>query len=469
MYSNKGINFFKTLTFRLTLWHLGVFSLLSISVFGATYLALSANFYDHIDAEMFHKVSEFNRLYEEHGLAAIQAEFTRESESMGIENVFYQLLSIQDELLAATELSQWNGIESILANMSPTRRDQLFIQTISLPKREHKIRLLSGPIATGYILTIGRSLKDEGIMLKKYQRTFVFGMIIMLGFGGIIGWYLAKKAMSGVQRVTETAARIGMRELNQRVPMTNEGREINNLVQAFNGMLDRIAMLLNELEQITDNVAHELRTPITHIRGMAETTLKNSNDLNEYREMAVSVIEGCDHLIAMVNTMLEITGTDAGVTKLDLELLDLCNIVEDAVDLFTPLAEDKRIVIHLCLPPHEVIVRSDRSKLQRVVANLLDNAIKYTTPQGKISLAVDEDSFGVRMIISDNGEGINETDLPHIFDRFYRGDVSRASIGTGLGLSLARAIMRAHNGNITVKSSPLGSTFTIFLPRKYES
>ncbi|MBI5185720.1 MAG: HAMP domain-containing protein [Nitrospinae bacterium] len=269
-----------------------------------------------------------------------------------------------------------------------------------------------------------------------------------------------------MQRVTYTTTRIGKGDLGRRVPLGNEGQEINALAHAFNEMLERIESLVRELKQITDNVAHELRTPITRIRGMAETTLTGSGDLNQYREMAASVIEGSDRLIEMINTMLEIAITDSGVAELAREPLDIREIVREAADLFKPLAEDKGIDIQLDIPPQAVIVPGDRPRLQRAVANLLDNAIKYTPSGGTVTISLETDTTRAKVEIADTGMGIDKKNISRIFDRFYRCDESRSTPGSGLGLSLALAIIRAHGGNIIMKSAPgSGTSFAIVLPR----
>jgi signal transduction histidine kinase len=166
----------------------------------------------------------------------------------------------------------------------------------------------------------------------------------------------------------------------------------------------------------------------------------------------------------MIGTMLEIAKTDSGVAELDIAPLDIREIVDEAADLFAPMAEDKGIDIRLVKSSGDTMVSGDRPRLQRVVANLLDNAIKYTPSGGTITLTVNTEADGVRVKITDTGEGIDEKDISRIFDRFYRGDKSRSTAGSGLGLSLALAIIRAHGGDITVKSTEHGSTLAVFLP-----
>ena len=181
--------------------------------------------------------------------------------------------------------------------------------------------------------------------------------------------------------------------------------------------------------------------------------------------MTAAIIEGCDDLVEMIGTMLEIAQADSGVVELHLVPLDLLEIVEEAADLFTPMAEDKGIDIRLIKSFRPAMVKGDRQKIQRVAANLLDNAIKYTPGSGVISVTVKIDAGHASVEISDTGIGINENDLPHDFERFYRCDKSRSTSGSGLGLSLALAVIRAHHGgDIRAQSTKHGTTFSFFLP-----
>jgi heavy metal sensor kinase len=465
MFLNRWTNFLRTTTLRLTLWYLAVFCALALAVFLVVYLSLSSHLRDQTDNEIMDTAKEFEALYSEYGVRGLEAEFAREAKSRGTRRVFFQLLSSKGKVLAASDLSQWNGLETLgLYGPAPSKKQSSF-RTFLLPGHRYKVRMISKPATDGNVIEIGMTLQGNEMMMERYRETFSVALMIMLLCGGLMGWFLARKAMSGVQRVTDTAARIGRRDLGRRVPLADEGEEINALVCTFNDMLERIESLLREMKQMTDNVAHELRTPVTRIRGIAETTLKSGGNLADYREMAASVIDGTDQLIEMINTMLEIAQTDSGLAELVIAPLDIRKIVEEAADLFSPSAEDKRIGIRVDKPPQGVMVLGDRARLQRVVANLLDNAIKYTPSGGTVTLSVLTDLGGAKVEISDTGTGITEKEIPRIFERFYRGDKGRSTTGSGLGLSLALAITHAHGGDINVKSLPnKGSTFTVFLP-----
>jgi signal transduction histidine kinase len=194
--------------------------------------------------------------------------------------------------------------------------------------------------------------------------------------------------------------------------------------------------------------------------------LTSGESMDEYENMAANTIEECDRLLAMIETMLDISELEAGAGNLAMTAVDMTGVVEEACELFQPLAEDKGIavVVHASTG---ALVNGDIHRLQRMVANLLDNAIKYTPPAGTVMVSTDGDESRVFVEVKDTGIGISGEDFSHIFERFYRCDPSRSDAGVGLGLSLVMAIARTHAGDVAVTSSPgRGSTFTVSLPRQ---
>lgn len=466
MCSKQENSLFRTVTFRLTLWFAALFGTLSLVVFLVVYAALTSSLAQRTDEDLRDAANEFEALYSGHGIEALRAEFRREAQSRGVERVFFRLLSPQQEVLAASDLTAWSEVNTIpLPPPDPSGGIATF-QTTSIPGHRHKVRTILWKTADGRMIQIGTTLQENETMMETYREIFAAAFVVMLLVGSVVGWIVARRAMSGVERVTQTAIRIGKGDLERRVPLGREGEEIEHLALAFNKMLEQIQSLVGELKEVTDNIAHDLRSPITRIRGIAETTLTGNQDLAAYREMAEAVVEESDRLVGMINTTLEIAQTDSGVAGLSKTTVDVRKIVGDARELFLPVAEDKGIRLELEAPDEPITVLGDLARLQRVVANLLDNAIKYTDIDGTVLLRCKVTPSQVAIAVIDTGIGITEQGLPHVFDRFYRGDRSRPAPGSGLGLSLARAIVRAHGGDITVASSPGdGSTFTVRLPR----
>jgi signal transduction histidine kinase len=245
----------------------------------------------------------------------------------------------------------------------------------------------------------------------------------------------------------------------------NRHDEIDLLAVTFNQMLDRIRNLVTGVRRMNDDIAHDLRSPLTRMRGLAEVTLTQEAREEAYTHLAASTIEECDRLLAMISTMLTISRTEDGVTAVERRPVDVSELVLKACDLFQTSAEDKNIVLSARVE-ERIVVNGDQSMLQRMVANLIDNAIRYTDPEGciDVSLNTAEENQAI-LAVTDTGIGITLEDQALVFERFYRGDRSRSQEGAGLGLSLARAVARAHGGDIGLYSTPgQGSTFTVRLP-----
>jgi signal transduction histidine kinase len=315
------------------------------------------------------------------------------------------------------------------------------------------------------------SLEGDQRLLEVLQRIFSGTMAVLTVLGAIVGWFMARRALVGVEELTRTATDISKGAFEQRVSAKDRGDEINRLATAFNVMLDRIGELVAGIREMSDNIAHDLRSPITRIRGIAEMTLITSKSMDEYKTMATDIIEECNRILEMVNTMLDISEAEAGAIKLIMEKTDMARIVQDACELFQPAAAEKGLTLTSRISDTDnPFVYGDIQRLQRMIANFLDNALKYTPSGGTVTVSVDENEGQVVISISDTGIGISKDDLPHIFTRFYRCDQSRSQAGIGLGLSLAMAIAKAHGGNIAAASNPgKGMKFTVTLPQSSPS
>lgn len=468
MFSKRGNNIFSTVTFRLTLWYSILLAALSLLVFILVYIWMAISLQRNLDKVLLDDAKEFRAIYERDGIDSLKKEFQLEATYEGVRRVFFRMFSPQFEVLAASDMEHWENIGSPPATLKSFSSNKELLMTVSMPGYGHKVRLIYEKTADGNIIEAGHTLKDNDALMRKYRQIFEWGLLGILVLGSIVGWSLADRAMSGVKRVTQTAVSIANEgNLIHRVPVGNEGQEIHNLALAFNNMLERIQSLVSELREVTDNIAHDLRNPLTRIRGIAETTLTSNENLDSYRETTATIIEECDRLVGMINTMLEIAETQVGVTNFEAAPVDIIKVVKDAHELFRPVAEDKNITFELDIQNglKTVLVAGDTTGLQRAMANLLDNAVKYTDSGGRVTVSVEQVQTQVKISVSDTGPGIDEKDITRIFDRFYRGDTSRSTAGNGLGLSLAHAIVQAHKGNIVVESTPgKGSTFTIIIP-----
>jgi signal transduction histidine kinase len=464
MFSKKKSNFSRTVSFRLTLWFAVIFSVLWLLGGVTIDSILSSHLGDRIDVQIRNTAKEFASLYATQSLESFTAELQHDAEARGVDRMFSRLLSPEGEVIVESDMTSWKDIEVFSFLPENFSEGSITFKTVSLPMHTCRVRLVFLQLKSGHLIQIGRTLLDNEELIADFRQILSYSFVLMIVCGVIAGWILTKRAMSGVERVSKTAVQISRGNIDLRVSPGREGLEIENLALSFNKMLDWIKLLINELIVVTDNIAHDLRSPITRIRVVAETSLSQTKDIYKFREMAGIIIEECDRLVELINTMLEISQTDAGVLKHSNEIVDIEQLVGDAYDIFKPVAEDTGIRLTM-EAESPLAVSGETARLQRVVANILDNAIKNTDTDGQVTISAKAADSKISIEIRDTGRGIAEKDLPHIFERFYRGEKSRSTPGNGLGLSLARSIIQAHGGDISATSSPgHGSTFTILLP-----
>lgn len=466
MSSRKPIRFRSSLSFRLTLWYAGIFAVSSCVAFFLFYALITSVIREKTDQELMHQSAQFSALLRERGVNAIENLALLEAQAAGEKKVFLRLLYPTGVAFSSSNMAYWQDIgigKGAVDQLSSGRNAVL--ETVRLEARRDQVRILYARIGPGVILQVGESMENYARIIDAFREIFLTTMALLIALAAGVGGFMARQAVSGIHAITRTAQDISAGTLEKRVPVKGRGDEIDQLATTFNGMLDRIEILVTEMRQMGDNIAHDLKSPLTRIRGNAEITLTTAESLSEYQSMAASAIEECDRLLDMINTMLMLSKTDAGVDRRFPEKIDLSHLIRNACALFGTTAEDKGLML-ACSVPDGFEAAGDIHSIQRMISNLLDNAIKYTDSGGtvRVSLAGTPDRM-IQIRVEDTGIGISDADRLHIFERFYRCDQSRSRSGTGLGLTLARAIARAHGGDITVVSRPgKGSTFTVTLP-----
>ncbi len=462
MFLKKMNNLHNSLLFRLTIIYATAFTIVSTIGFLAFYYRIYAVAMEGLDEELIDEARQFSDLMEASGLPALKARISGEIEMMDPSEEFYRLFNTKGEVLISSDMSTWGAVAKLeslheLQNKGLTRS----IGNLEIEAGGTRARMITALLGPGTVLQVGESLEEIDEYLGIFLNLFSILVICVIAVSAFIGWLLARRATKDMNEVTLTAQKISDGDYAQRVRLRGRLSEIEKLGATFNRMLDRIGSLLRSMKEINDNIAHDLRSPLARIRGIAEMGLLKETSIEAYKEMAASTIEECDALIDMINTMLDITEAEAGVNGTTLEPADLVKIIREACELFRPLAGEKKVLLSTNLP-ESLIVMSDRDKLERIIANLLENAIKYTPENKMVTISAVRNDDGIKVAFKDMGIGISENDLPYIFDRFYRCDQSRSNDGVGLGLSLVKAYIESLNGTIDVESSPgQGSCFTL--------
>ncbi|UCE52141.1 MAG: HAMP domain-containing histidine kinase [Desulfobacterales bacterium] len=462
MFLEKIHNLRKSLIFRLTILYAVAFAVLSAIGFLIFYYRIYAVTMESLDLELLEETQKYTALMKEEGLEGARSAIAEEAESENPDEDFFRLFNFKGDILTSSDMSSWGTVDTQGISSKMQKEGLSYVtQTITIPERDDTARMITAIVGPNTVLQIGESLEEVNDYLDIFLKLFSILIFILIIVSTIIGWLLAKRATIDMAEVTQTAEEISNGSYDRRVQIKGRFKEIERLGATFNRMLDRIQSLLKSMKEINDNIAHDLRSPLARIRGIAEMNLLKEKSIDEYKDMAASTMEECDTLIDMINTMLDITEAEAGVNEVKAEEFELVALIREACELFRPIANEKKINLKTNLP-ESLTFKSDRKKMQRIVTNILENAIKFTPADGTVAVSAAAQDGEVRIEFEDTGMGISENDLHHIFERFYRCDRSRSQGGVGLGLSLVKAYIESMNGTIRVWSTiNQGSLFAL--------
>jgi signal transduction histidine kinase len=333
-------------------------------------------------------------------------------------------------------------------------------------KSENLWTVASALLPSGLTIQVGKSSRDGEIVLARFRRVFIISVAPVILVGLVGGTLVAFRAMLPVRRLNSTISGIlRTGDWRRRVTTDDEGaRDLSDLSEQFNRLLDKNEQVIDAMHLSLDSVAHDLRTPMTRLRSTAERALENPADISAARDALADCLEESEDVLSILETLMELGEAEAGAMRLNLERVALTNIANHAIDLYEFVAEDKSITIENAITD-DIFLECDRVRMQRLLANLVDNAIKYSPAETTVLIdAVVRDQY-IELIVADEGQGIAPSEQARIWDRLYRGDRSRNERGLGLGLSLVRAIAVAHGGTVAVRSKPgEGSTFTVRFP-----
>lgn len=422
---------------RIALWYATLFVLGSIAVLVLTY-RLTASSLEQRDRQILNaKLGEYAVTYERGGIAAL-------TDTVGVEQ------RAAPERLFVRVVDR--GAETIVLSQ-PQGWDPRALEMASL-------RLYDGTL-----VQVGKSTEARDDLLARFRAVLgvVTLSVLLVALGG--GLLVTQSAVAPIRRLVDAVSQvIKTGRTDARVPTAGVGDAIDELTTLFNAMLDRIEGLVTAMRGALDNVSHDLRTPLTRLRGTAEVALAGEPDLRRYGEALAECVEESDHVLVMLNTLMDISEAESGAMQLQRERVALGDVVARAVDLYRDLAEARGVTLKAEVA-RAVTVMADRTRLEQVAANLIDNAVKYTPAGGRVDITVERDNGRALLRVRDTGPGIPADDLPRIWDRLFRGDTSRTERGLGLGLSLVKAIVEAHGGSVGVESEPgRGSTFTVAMP-----
>ncbi len=450
------------LSLRLTLWFSLIFLLASLTVLGMAYYLLATSLRQQDRESIRTALQEYQAQYKAGKLIALRNAIKFER-AAGKPNIFFvRLAGPRNQTVFLHFPEQWADFN--LQELERMATIPAWFQ-LRAAQEEEVLEIATVRLPDNFLLQVGKDTSAREELLEHFRRV-AFGVTIPLIILGLVGGkFLAGRTLRPIRQLIQTVQTItatGM--MTARAPVGPARDELAELARLFNQMLDRISALLDGMRETLDNVAHDLRTPLTRLRGVAETALQAQEQPDTCRAALADCLEEAERLSGLLTILMDIAEAEAGTMKLRLETVPIGPLLADLVDLYRYVAEDKQISITTNYPP-ELAVTADAPRLRQALANVLDNAVKYTPPGGRITVTAAAAGAWRRFIIADTGVGIPPADLPKIWDRLYRGDKSRSQRGLGLGLSLVKAIVTAHGGHIEVASEPgQGSRFDIYLP-----
>jgi signal transduction histidine kinase len=453
----------QSLALRLAIQYALVFALGSTLLFGVLYWFLAEALDNHERAALIKQTGDFAEAFERGSIGMLRARY---ESSPDIGSFFVRLVGPDERAIFEKWPPGWveTQVQSVPLGAFTLQRE---VQTVRIPQNA----LRDYTIATkqwdnGWKLHVGRLLDSRAVLLAPLRRVFAGVAAGALFLSVAIGTLLAWRATRPLRNVSATARRIlATGDLSARVPGPDGSGELAVLVRQLNTLLEKNATHVRVLRETLDNLAHDLRTPLTRLRGTAELALQDGGDPAEARTALADCVDESDRVLHLLEALLDISAAEAGALKLNRDRIDLRSLTERAADLYREVAEEKKIAVVLD-QPQPVQCSADAIRLGQAVNNLLDNALKYTPANGRVVVAARNEGNAAVITVTDNGPGVPAHEREAIFRRLYRGDSSRSQRGLGLGLSLVKAIVEAHGGTVMADDAPQGGArFTIRLPR----
>lgn len=450
----------QALGLRLAAWYLGTF-LASTLVIGFLTYGMLVSLLETRDHDIIQStLREYGTRYQAGGLPALARAIEIEQRSGTREPLFVRLVGPFEDVLLYALPETWGAFD--LSEL-PGGPNAIWSQ-VRARDRNAILEVATIDVGDGAVLQVGKTSESRDQLLSNFRSVLMLGAGAALVIGMVGGVFLTRSTLKPLRDLRDTVRRIlETGQTDDRVPVYGTEDTVDELSTQFNAMLARINTLIHGMRNALDHVAHDLRTPMTRLRVTAESALATT-DPAKHREALSDCLEESERVLSMLTTLMDISEAETGTMKLHVSQVDLAKLADEVSALYEDTADDAGVALNASVPQN-LVVSADRDRLRQALANLVDNAIKYTPRNGRVDLSARSEIGAVVIRVSDSGSGISPQDLPRIFDRLYRGDQSRATRGLGLGLSLVRAYVEAQGGTVKVDSTPgKGSTFEIRLP-----
>lgn len=448
---------------RLALWHSALVLVIISAVLVMSYFALRGRVEDQDRDAVLFRLNQYSSVYRHGGLAAV-IDLASLRKGRAQNAFFVRVATADNKALFERDADDWMEFDP--KQLGQKEYGVEGVHWISLPSEEgYALLVATTRSPDGAIIQVGKSTEEAFLLLAQYRMVMLVMLVISLPVSFAGGALLARRALRPLRSLTRTVSEIEeTARFSMRAVETGTGDELDELARVFNATMSRIERLLRTMKESLDNVAHDLRTPMTRMRNRAQNSLETVEDVTSLRESLIGCIEESDLVLEILNTLMDIAEAEAGLTKTAVKPVNLVGIATYVRDLYAEVAEEKQIKLTQDVWD-DCIVRGDSLMLSRVVGNLVDNALKYTPQGGAVRIEGRTDEKFVWLSVHDSGIGIAAEDLPKIWERLFRADRSRSMHGLGLGLSFVKAAVEAAGGVVEAESEPNeGSTFTVIFP-----
>lgn len=454
---------FQTIGFRLALLYAGLFGVSVILLFGLVYFVTSSALRDGLNHIVSAEVAALSEEYDEDGLKHLKDEIDIRLGSGRRPSTFYLLLDPNGQKLAGSLPMQklMEGWHEFIRPQVPTGSEDLDSETAS----EHRLLAFGQKFPDGSFLLVAEDSYRVAEAEEAIIRAFLaaFALIIVLGFGG--GILLSSGFLRRIDEISRTAQAIVSGNLRDRIPTRGTGDELDRLAQGLNEMFDRLQALIESLRQVSNDIAHDLRTPLSRLRQKLETAQAKSVTVEGYKQAVDLAIADVDAILQTFAALLRIAQIEAGTRRAAFTTVDLSILFRSICEIYSPVAEDRGQTVSASIADG-VLVHGDRELLTQMLANLVENAIRHCFEGANIHLELHETAGMVTGAVTDNGPGIPSDARDKVFRRFYRLESSRTTAGNGLGLSLVAAVAEVHHIQVSLHDNTPGLAVRLVFPKE---
>lgn len=445
---------YKTTVFRVSIQFAAIFVVLSVITLLSVYYFTIYEVETQAENELYFELNELKEYYEDQGFDSLLKTIKQRDEYGEALNHYYTLIKNNNQFIAGSEFllrkeaeSEYEkyGIEFYkLSDYLGTDDHEVFVKYARLE------------LGDGLSLLVGQAQNSFTELREHIFNALLYAVLITLILALIVGSYMGKFVLSRINAIDKGMDKVIESDFTQMLKVPENEDEFQALTIKLNTMLERIKKLIKGMRQVSDNIAHDLRSPLTRMRSRLEVTLLQNRDEQEYREVMAKVIEDCDELLKTFNALLAITQAESGVFRDNLEEIDLSNLVDELADLYHVVVEDSGLTFNWKKPAEKIVVYGSRHSLVQAIYNLLENAIKYTPKGGEVTIEVSTTDGIPSIIVRDTGPGIPENERKRVLERFQRLESDRSKPGNGLGLSMVDAVVKLHHAELILSDNNPG-------------